>query len=121
MKKTLILILLFAATWIAAQEKPLTKEQILQLSETSPAAKDLLKTIYPQLFERPPATFESAIDLSNLAIRNRQLFLANNKFLGSINQSPFYTFTYKGILVDNAFVPSIQVINGRHIIVFELK
>ena len=124
MKKTLILILLFISTWVAAQEQnfTLTKDRILEIASTSSAANQLMNQYYPEAFivERPQPTIESTIDLSLLTMRNRQFYLGN-KYFGAINQSPFYVFTNKAILVDNAFIPSIQVVNGRHMIVFELK
>ena len=124
MKNFIILILLFTASFIGAQDQnfTLTKDRILEIASTSSAANQLMNQYYPEAFivERPQPTIESTIDLSLLTMRNRQFYLGN-KYFGAINQSPFYLFTNKAILVDNAYKPSIQVVNGRDLIVFELK
>lgn len=101
----------------------LTKEQILEIAGTSAAANDLMRLQFPEVFEvvHAPVPVENAIDLSNLAFRNKQLFLANNRFLGTVNQSPMYIYTNKAIIVDSAFKPSIEIVNGRYLIVFENK
>jgi hypothetical protein len=101
----------------------LTKEQILEIASTSSSANNLMRKHFPEVFEvvHAPVTVENAIDLSNLSFRNKQLFLANNRFLGTVNQSPMYVYTNKAIIVDSAFKPSIEIVNGRHLIVFENK
>lgn len=124
MKKIIILILLFTASFLGAQDQnfTLTKDRILEIASTSPAANQLMNQYYPEAFivERPKPTLESTIDLLGLTIRNRQLYLGN-KYLGAINQSPFNVFTNKAIIVDLQYIPSIQRVNGRYLIVFENK
>jgi len=99
----------------------LTKEQILEIAGTSSAANELMRNEFPEVFKNVPVAVENAVDLSNLSFRNKQLFLANNKFLGGVNQSPFYVYTNKAILVDSTLRPSIETVNGRDLIVFENK
>jgi hypothetical protein len=108
----------------------LTKDQILELASTNSAASQLLNQYLPEAFaptvgDHVPVDVENAVDLSTLIVRNnsgnKQLLLANNKFLGSVNQSPMYVYTNKAIIVDSAYKPSIEVVNGRDLIVFEKK
>ncbi len=124
MKNFIILILLFTASFIGAQDQSftLTKDRILEIASTSEAANQLMNQYYPEAFivERPKPTLESTIDLLGLRINNRQLFLGS-KVLGTINQSPFNVYTNKAIIVDMAFIPSVQRVNGRYLIVFENK
>lgn len=105
------------------QKFELTKERILEIASTSSAASQLMHQYYPEAFivEKPQPTLESTVDISSLTIRNKQFYLANNKYFGSINQSPIHIFTNKAIIVDRAFIPSIQIVNDRHLIVFENK
>jgi hypothetical protein len=106
------------------------KNRILEIASTSSSASQLMYQYYPEVFaptveEHVPVAVENAVDLSTLIVRNnsgnKQLLLANNKFLGSVNQSPMYVYTNKAIIVDNTYKPSIEVVNGRDLIVFEKK
>jgi hypothetical protein len=103
--------------------KILTKEEVMKIAATSEAANNLMREYYPEFFEvvPTPVPVENAVNLSGLTVRNGQLFIANAKYLGALNRSPMYVFTDKGILVDSAFKPSIEIVNGRHLIVFENK
>lgn len=104
------------------------KNRLLELASTSQAASQLLNQYYPEAFApvvvtpvHVPVAVENAVDLLSLAVRNKQLYLANNKFFGSINQSPMFVYTNKAIIVDSAYKPSIEVVNDRDLIVFEKK
>lgn len=101
--------------------------RLLELASTSPAASQLLNQYYPEVFTpvveapvRVPVAVENAVDLSTLAVRNKLLYLGT-RFFGAINQSPIYVYTNKAIIVDSSFIPSLERVNGRDLIVFEKK
>lgn len=103
--------------------KILTKEEVIQIAATSEAASNLMKGFYPEFFAvvHAPVPVENAVNLTGLAVRNNQLFIANAKYLAALNRSPMYVFTDKALIVADGYKPSIQVVNGRDLIVFELK
>lgn len=103
--------------------KVLTKEEVIQIAATSEAASNLMKQFYPEFFAvvHAPVPVENAVNLSGLTVRNNQLYIANNKYLAGLNRSPMYVYTDKALIVDSAYKPSIQVVNGRDLIVFENK
>lgn len=101
----------------------LTKDRILEIASTSSAASQLMHQYYPEAFVvvRPQPTVENAVNLTGLTVRNNQIFIANAKYLAALNRSPMYVFTDKALIVAEGYKPSIQVVNGRDLIVFELK
>jgi hypothetical protein len=100
--------------------KVLTKQEALQIAATSEAASDLMRQFYPEYFAPIPVPVENAVDLSNLSFRNKQFWLGS-RYVGTINATPMYVYANKAIIVDSSFKPTVEIVSGRHMIVFENK
>ena len=100
MKKLLILIsiLCFSLTMGISQDKTITKEQIIQLSLTSPAAANILKAEYPELFENDPSQAE---DLSKIDVWQKFTFiLSSSSRVPLIERVPGGQYANKGFLLN---------------------
>jgi hypothetical protein len=118
MKKSLILILLFAFSFIQAQEKALTKEKIMQLAETSAAASALLKVEYPHLFVTENRDAE---DLTKIDVWNKFTWILSAKQrVPLIERVPGGIYAGKGFLLNDYWAWEIvRVAEGPVLVPFK--
>ena len=96
----------------------LTKEQILQLAETSPAAKDFLKIQFPDLLKE-------VVDLSTTRTNGLHALAIGGGFgkilLVQLNTSPLQLYPNKSLLVGQSFTAEIVQSGNDQLIVFKQK